>query len=416
MWTEIEPVGRLLAAGADDYVTLDVETRELERRLHIFFRQSALRRMMEDRTTLDDRLVREHRLETLASLTGGLAHDYNNLLSAIQGNAELALMDMTLDAPVRYSLEQINSAAQRAAEITRQVLAFRGSGAAAKGPQALNLSQLIGDISELLRIAIARKCRIEYRLSRTLPLVTGDPLRVRQLVMAGVSSASGALGRQGGLIEIRTSQGDGGDPGQVVLEVRHSSEEGASGAVGARTSGGDGDSALAAAQLIAREQGAELKCASDGSGGTFRVRFVATGGQTPDQAPRPTRGEHGQPAGTILLIDDDEAVRAAAHRFLRRAGYTVFEAASCEEGLAVTSQIAAALDTILVGMNMPGMECRELLQQLRGLRREIRLVVWSGLPEEAAREGLGGLADVAFLEKPAQLGELAGALQRALQS
>ncbi len=417
-WTEIEPVSRLLAAGADDYLTLDLETRELDLRLHIFARQSTLRSTATsaDRALLDHRLVREHRLETLALLTGAIAHDYNNLLSAIQGNAELALMDMTLDAPVRYSLEQINSAAKRAAEITRQVLAFRGSGAKSKGPQLVNLSQLIREMGELLRVAVARNCRIEYRLSRTLPLVTGDPLRLRQLVMIGVTNASGALGRQGGLIQVRTSEGDGSGPSQVVLEVQHSGGAGSSGAVGAKSFSQEIGSGLAAAHVIASEHGAELEWIPNGSGGAFRVKFLSVGGQTPDQELAAAPGGCGQSAGTILLIDDDEAVRVAAHRFLRRAGYTVFEAASGEEGLAVTSQIAAAIDTILVDLNMPGLECRDLLLQLRHVRRDIRLVVWSGLPEEAARERLGDLPDVAFIEKPTQLGELVGALQRVLRT
>lgn len=417
-WTEFDSVSRLLAAGADDYLTLDLETHELDLRLQIFARQSRLRSTTptSDRAPLNDRVVREHHLETLASLTGAIAHDYNNLLSAIQGNAELALMDLSLDGPVRYSLEQINSAAKRAAEITRQVLAFRRGGSAPKGPQPINLSQLVREMDELLRVAIARNCRIEYRLSPTLPLVIGDPIRLRQLVMIGVTNASGALGRQGGLIQVRASVVDGDQPSKVVLEVQHLRNESPSGAAGAKSSSEEISAGLAAAHVIAREHGAELEWVPEASDGAYRVKFLAAVGQTPAQEPGAATNGSGQSAGTILLIDDDEAVRVAAHRFLRRAGYTVFEAASGEEGLAVSSQIAAAIDAILVDLNMPGLECRDLLLHLRRLRRDIRLVVWSGLPEAAAREQIGDLPDVAFIEKPTQLGDLVGALQRVLRT
>ena len=109
-------------------------------------------------------------------------------------------------------------------------------------------------------------------------------------------------------------------------------------------------------------------------------------------------------------------MRVAAHRLLRRAGYTVFEAASGEEGLTVIAQVAAALDAVLVDLNLPGMECRDLLEQIRRMRPDLRLVVWSGFPEEAAKERLAGLSNVAFIEKPAHLGELASTLQRVLRS
>ena len=412
-WADAPSVNSILAAGADDYISLDLETQQLGLRLQIFAQQSE-QRSTTDRTRLDDQLVRAQRLETLASLTGSIAHDYNNLLSAIQGNAELALMDMTLDAPVRYSLEQIKSAAYRAAEITRQILAFRG-GAGVKGTQPVNLSKLIREMGELLRVSVARNCRIDYRLGKTLPLISGDPIRLRQLVMTLVTSASREIGPSGGAIQIRTDNQDGQGISRVGLEVQYARAALATGLPAASDGAADSGSGRAAARVIAREHGAEIAWHANGSGGTHRMDFPGTGDQTVDQDGRGMLGEQGGSAGTILLIDDEEAVRVAAHRLLRRAGYTVFEAASGEEGLAVIAQVAPALDLVLVDLNMPGQECRELLKDIRLVRSDLRLVVWSGFPEEAAREQLAGFSDVAFIEKPAQLGELVGALKRVLR-
>jgi len=173
---------------------------------------------------------------------------------------------------------------------------------------------------------------------------------------------------------------------------------------------------MAAAAVIARKHGTEISSQCNASGATHSVSFAVPSGQSVKQVNGALRAEQGRPVGTILLIDDEEAVRVAAHRLLRRAGYTVFEASSGEEGLLVMAQVAPALDAALVDLNMPGLECRDLLQQLRHLRRDLRLIVWSGFPEEAAREQLAGFPDVDFIEKPTQLGELAAVLQRVLQT
>lgn len=414
-WVDVASISRLLAAGADDYVYINVETRLLDLRLHIFAQQNARRSTTAQRERVEQRLVRAQRLETVASLTGSIAHEYNNLLSAIQGNVELSLLDLTLEGAVRHSLEQINSAAQRAAELTRQILAFRGEGAEPKINQPLHLSKLIREMGELLQVAVFRTCKIEYDLGSALPRVAGDPIRVRQLAMILTANASRALGRKGGLIQIRTGPNEGAAASQVVLEVRYSGAGVRPDAHGASVGSDDSESGLAAARLIARDHGAEFAWIADGAGGTHRIVFPASGGQTPEQESEAIGGESGRSAGTILLIDDEEAVRVASCRLLRRAGYTVFEAASSEEGLAVVGQIAAALDVVLVDLNMPGLQCRDLLLRLRQMRPDLRLVVWSGFPEHTARERLADLPNVAFMEKPTQLGELVGSIERVLR-
>ncbi len=398
-WTDPEPVSRLLAAGADDYVPIDIETQHLGLRLHIFALQCTQRSSDSERLRLEAQLLKNQRLQTLASLAGRIAHDYNNLLSVIQGNAELALMDVSLDAPVRYSLEQVDSAAHRAAEISRQMLTFRGSNSDSKRIRTLNLGQLIRDIGELLRVSVSRNCRIEYRFDKAAPLMAGDPEVLRQLVMIVVENASAALGPGGGLIQIRTRRQEGeGAPG-LVLEVHYS---GSGPAVD-----GDSSSGLAAVQMIARECGTEAVWTMEGAGWTCGMAFPWAGGPEAPSMP----GESGRSAGAVLLIDDDEAVRGAAHRILRRAGFTVFEASFGEEGLAVVAQVGSALDAVLLDLNMPGMECRLLLEKLRRMQPELRLVVWSGCSEEVARERLAGAPDIAFIGKTAKMGELAGALQ-----
>lgn len=414
-WLDFEPINRLLAAGAEDYLPLDVEMPLLGIRLQIISRQSAERSAPVQSASLDDRLLRTQRLETLASLTGSIAHDYNNLLSAIQGNAELALMDLSLDATVRHSLSQINSAAHRAAELTRQIQAFRGNDAASNRSQPLNLNQLIRDMSELLRVSVFRNCRIEYHLDESLPQVAGDPIYLRQLIVTLTMVASGSLGPGGGLIQIRTRRDDAAGSSQVVFEVQHSYAGIRAGQTERLSRTGITESILAAARIIARNHGAEIGWIANGSGGTHRTVFAAIDSPTAERDTSGIAGRQGRSAGTILLIDDEEAVRVAAHRLLRRAGYTVFDASSGEEGLALVAHLAAVLDVVLVDLNMPGMECRALLEDIRRLRPEIRQIVWSGFPEEAARERLSGLPNVAFIEKPAQLADLAGALERVIK-
>ncbi|MBI5281881.1 MAG: response regulator [Candidatus Solibacter usitatus] len=412
-------VQTVLEAGAEDYILDPCGSPDTAIRLQTSLHRYWLRSSAGEQSRLEQRLRRAHHLESLKSLVGSVAHDFNNILSAVQGNAELALMDLTIEPSVRYSLEQIELASHRAAELTRQMLVYSGAAESGTGSVHLSLSQVVREMREILRVSVSRNARLEYRLGRALPLIVGDPVRLRQLVLGLVMNSSEAMGETGGAISVRTGVSDN-SPAEVFLEVEDQgpgipapalphlfdpffSSKGDSRGLG-----------LPAAAAIARAHGGRIEAdPAAAAGARLRVTFpVAAGTQKHDDESLPD--EAARPPVSVLLIDDDEAARVAARRLLRRSGYVVFEASSGEEGLDIFRQVAAALDVAIVDMNMPGLEAREVLSSIRAARPDLRLVVWSGLSEEIARKRLAGISGVAFIEKPAHLGEFVIRLARIL--
>jgi len=156
----------------------------------------------EERQRLQAQLQQIQKLESLGVLAGGVAHDFNNLLTAILGNAELALMDLTPYSPARPSLEEIRKAAQRASELSGQMLAYSGRGRFVVGP--VNLSDLVREVGELLKVSISKKALLQYDLATDLPPIIADAGQLRQVVMNLVTNASEALGDQEGTITLCT--------------------------------------------------------------------------------------------------------------------------------------------------------------------------------------------------------------------
>jgi DNA-binding response OmpR family regulator len=415
-WQDPHHVQTLLTAGADDYCT-SAQMRAVETRLQILAHHSRRNSTDDGEQIRQSLLLQTHHSEALVAITQSIGHDFNNLLAAIQGNAELALLDLKLDGRLRHNLEQIEKAARRAAELTRQVLEFSNSNSTSREVRPLSLSGLIRDMGELLRVSVAGTSRLEYRLGRTLPLLTGNAVRLRQLVLALVGELSKAMGHAGGTIQLRTSLAELDTPPEVVLEidatpVLPSAEDRFSHFFTTADSWLSGNHAAAA--IVDLHHG-HFTIERNAAGGA-RIRIALPMGTThgPD-GQRPAGPAHPEAAGaTVLLIDDEESVRVASQRLLRRAGYTVLEAASGEEGIALFEQVGAALDIVVLDLNLTGMESREVIRQIRELRPDQRIVVWSGLSEEMARAQLAGVNDILFIEKPAQLSDFPLTLGRVL--
>lgn len=416
-WHGGKPIQDLLNAGADDYCPAPAEASAVELRLQVLCHHR--RHLSQDGAAhLRQRLLlQSHHSEALVSITHSIGHDFNNLFAAIQGNAELALLDLRLDSRLRHSLEQIEKSARRAAELTRQVLAFSNKNSTPREFRPLALSNLIRDMGELLRVSVAGTCRLEHRLGRTLPLIAGDAVRLRQLVLTLVGELSSALGEAGGTIQVRTSLAELDTPPEVVLEIdaiptQPEPEYRFRTFFAAPGIWLDGNHAAAA--IVSLHHG-HLTIERNLSGAPrFRVS-LPVGGTHLAPGARPAGPAHPESAGaTVLLIDDEEAVRVASLRLLRRAGYTVLEAASGEEGIALFEQVGAALDIVVLDLNMPGMESREVILRIQELRPDQRIVVWSGFSEEAARTHLDGVSGISFIEKPAQLSDFPLALGRVL--
>jgi len=381
---------------------------------------------------LETQVLQAQKLESLGVLAGGIAHDFNNLLTAILGHANLVLTDMAPEAPARDSLREIEKASTRAAELCRQMLAYAGKGRFVVEPT--NLSRLVEELAHLLHISISKKILLRCQLAEELPAIEADPAQLRQVAMNLVINAAEAIDDTEGVIAISTGVMQCNEdylrgnhlieppaPGQYVyLEVTDTGC-GMDAETRARifdpffttkfTGRGLG---LAAVLGIVRSHRGTLKVESEpGRGTTFRVMFPAS---AKTAAPAGSSG-NAPPwcgTGTILLVDDEEAVRNVAGRMLERCGFAVLRASDGREAVELFRARASDIVCVLLDLAMPRMDGEETYRELRRIQPGVRVVLASGYsdPEIAQRFRGAGLAG--FIAKPYRVEALSAKLREAL--
>ena len=391
------------------------------------------KRMEGERRRFETQVQQTQKLESLGVLAGGIAHDFNNLLAVMVGNAGLARLELPVDSAVQETLRRIELAGLRATELTRQMLAYAGKGQLVVG--RLDLSALVEEMVRLLESAISKKVTLRFALAEGLPAIEGDATQLRQVVMNLITNASEAHGSASGTIVVRTGairasrsylascyvddelpEGD-----YVFLEVSDTGG-GMDAATQARIFDpffttkftGRGLGLAAALGIVRRHRGAVRIRSSAGSGTTFTI--LLPGAALPADAPRPdaetdTRGWRA--SGTVLVVDDEEAVRTTAERILQSVGFSV---RSAPDGRAALETFAARQNEIilvLLDLTMPRMGGEEALRELRRLKPDVRVVLSSGYGEPSTQ--LGPDAATAFLRKPYSPGELVSTVRAVLE-
>ena len=400
--------------------------------------RDALQRAEEDRLRLDERVREAARLESLSQLAGGVAHDFNNLLVGILGNAELALQDLAPSSPVRSRLVAMSSAAQRAAELTRQLLDFTG-----RQPRervALDLAPLIADTIDLARAMISKDVTISFRTEPELRHgVLGDRSQLQQLVMNLVLNASDAVDADDGRIDVSLSlvrfehdsltSESAHEPGWRDLELRTGdyltievSDNGRGIDAEQRhriydpffTTRTDGRGlGLAVVSGIVRSHHGAIRVASEvGEGSRFTVLLPAT--PLPDLEPSVAANYRLHRRPTVLVVDDNDQVREVVGVVLRRAGFQVVAVASGREAISVFASRHATIDCVLLDLTMPDLTGDEVLVVLRAVSPNIPIVLMSGyLPHDPLREAATNAAND-FVQKPFLPDDLVDAVRRSL--
>ncbi|MCE9602315.1 MAG: response regulator [Gemmatimonadetes bacterium] len=387
----------------------------------------------EQSRALEAKLQRTHKLESLGVLAGGIAHDFNNLLVGIVGNAALVQMDVDPASEAGAALEDLRLAAERATELTAQLLAFSGRGASATMP--VDLTAAVEETHTLLKSTIPPRVHVTLALAAALPLVTGDATRLRQLVMNLLTNAADAIGEEGGEITIRTGSEmvdearksalmvDGGVvPGrQVLLEVRDTGCGMSAATLGRifdpffTTKAKGRGLGLAATIGTIRAHKAGLEVTSEpGVGTTFRLLLPIDPTQ-PVTVPVERRSSARLAgAGTILVVDDDAAVRDVTRRLLTRQGFDVLEAADGPTGVKLLIQARDRIRLVLLDMSMPGMDGCETCREMRTAVPTARVVLTSGHSEASLNGRVQGSGIVGFLQKPFDLSTLLRVTKAAL--
>ena len=387
-----------------------------------------------ERKLAEEALRQAQKMESLGVLAGGIAHDFNNLLVAMLGQASLALTQLPPESSARAHVEKAVKAAERAADLTRQMLAYSGRGQFEKRP--LNLNALIQENLHLFEVAVPKNVRLRSESAEPLPLIEGDVGQLQQVVMNLIINAAEAIGERPGTVTVTTGMqavsaeddplwrytGEPLVPGAyVVLEV---SDDGSG--MSAETQSKIFDPffttkftgrglGLAAVLGIVRGHGGGLSVDSEvGRGTRFRLFFPA-GGEAPHESVAPRAASPADTShGLILVIDDEAPVREAVADIFELEGLQVVSAATGAAGIELYRDRAAEIDLVLLDLSMPGMAGDETLRRLREIAPDIRVILSSGYSEKEATQRFTGLGLVGFIQKPYDAASLIAGVRRHL--
>jgi PAS domain S-box-containing protein len=379
-----------------------------------------------ERHELERKLLDMQKLESLGVLAGGIAHDFNNLLTAILGNAQLARLQLQGSSPLQQNLLDIERTSIQAADLCKQMLAYSGQGRLEI--RLLDLNETIRDMSQLLRVSVAKKVQLSFNLAHNLPRVRGDESQIRQVLMNLVINASEAITASEGSIWVSTGVvhraqelfhgiSETGKPEErdyLFIEITDTgcgmSEETQSRIFDPFfttkfTGRGLG---LAAVLGIVRSHGGTLELKSqEGEGTTFTVLFPCDEAKEEE---KPFRDVQSQAVpkwsgeGLVLVVDDEESVVSMTARMLEAFELSVITASDGREGVEKFTAHADAITAILMDVTMPTMGGVEAFDRIRVIRPDVPVLFMSGYMREGELRNLDRATD--FLQKPFRLEDL----------
>jgi len=394
------------------------------------------RQAEEQRQALEAQIQHAQKLESLGVLAGGIAHDFNNLLMVVLGNASVALMSMTPESPGRAHIQDVETAAKRASELVKQMLAY--SGKAQFAVERLNVNILVGEMVHLLEISISKNATLEYHFAEGVPDIEADATQVRQIIMNLVTNASDAIGDKSGTISISTGATecdqatlastylDDGLPAGVYsyFEVSDTGE-GMTPETRAKVFDpffttrfpGRGLGLAAVLGIVRGHKGAIEVHSEPNRGSRFKLLFPtmepAEGKATVTAA---GAGEEPSGGGTVLLVDDDEMVRSVAGRMIEKLGFEVRMAPDGRAALEVFAEHQQEIRCVLLDLTMPRMGGEETLQELRRIDPEVAVILSSGYDETEIAQRFAGKDLAGFIQKPYTAGDLAQKLAESLRA
>jgi len=390
-------------------------------------------RDLTERVRLEERLLQSQKMDAIGHLAGGVAHDFNNLLTIITSYAELALDAVPQNSPLETKIQEILSAARRAAELTRQLLAF-----SRKQPQALrvaDLNQVIARIAKTLPRLIGEDIKFTFTPGEGLGRVRVDPLQIEQVLMNLAANARDAM-PQGGRLQIETSDlrleipspdlkqacvppgryalitvtddGSGIPPEHLahIFEPFYTTKPAGKGTgLGLATVYG----------IIKQNKGFIWASSEPNRGTAFQIYLPCTAGPDPAEVleePRGTFANRG--SETVLLVEDEPAVRRATAEFLALQGYSVLQAKDGVDALAVAGAHGSSIHLLISDVVMPNMSGGELAQELLQLRPNTKLLFVSGYAGKTVLDHKVVDLETNFLQKPFTLQQLSLKIRTAL--
>lgn len=373
-----------------------------------------------ERKKAEQALLHSQKLESVGLLAGGIAHDFNNLLMGVLGNSDLALQQLEKGSKIEAHIQQIKNASLKAAELCRQLLAYSGKGRF--DLSFLDLNAMIQDLMTLLKHSIHKGITLRLNLDPELPAVLGDKVQVQQVIMNLVINSSEAIGGSEGEIFITTKKvradrdylqcehlvQDLREGDYVLFEVKDTG------------CGMDPETlqrifdpffttkftgrglGLAAVLGIVKGHGGAVRVDSEEVVGTTFKILLPSQEQTPPAVEReePAAGDEWQGEGTILVVDDEEAVRAVSELMLPTLGFGVLVTADGYEACEVLRGHEHEVVAVLLDLTMPRMDGAKALRDLRRIKPGIKVLLMSGYDEKEAVNRFTNEGFNSFLQKP----------------
>jgi len=389
----------------------------------------------QERLHLEKKIQHRQKLESLGVLAGGIAHDFNNLLVGVLGNAEMALLDLDTDSPTKSHIQDIQKASERLMELSNQMLAYSGKGKFVV--QTLDLSALVAEIVELLKVSVSKKLELRLRLPDRLPPIKGDRSQIHQIIMNLITNAAEAYDEGYGVISVRTellsatrqiledyTMADEFPEADYVMLTVSDNGCGMDKETKHRifdpffttkfTGRGLG---LAAVLGIVRGHGGAIKVQSEVKKGTTvnvlfpcETREVPT---APDDCLDESRSFQGQ--GLVLLVDDEEAVRDTGTKLLNHMGYDVLTAVNGIAAVQRVQEHAGQLDCVMLDLTMPKKDGLGTFHEIRRICPQLPIILCSGYHLEGIKSQLGAKSLTHFLQKPYRYQALVQIMKDVLQ-
>ena len=414
-------------------LNLSLERRVAERTAEIVSANNGLQKEIAERKLVEDQLRQSQKMESIGTLAGGLAHDFNNLMTAVTGYSEMALRGLELTNPVRSKIDEIKKAGERAASLTRQLLAF--SRKQVLQPKVLDLNTVVIGMSKMLPRMIGEDIELRIELAASLDRVEADPGQMEQILMNLAVNARDAM-PNGGLLTIETrnvyldgnyasrhavvqaghyamlSVSDNGygmdhETQAHIFEPFYTTKE-----VGKGTGLG-----LSMVYGIVKQSGGTIWVYSEeGKGTTFKIYLprIDEVGMTEELGESSIAVQRGNE--TILLVEDEDIVRNLSKEILEDYGYAVVTAPNGQEGIRICRAFDGQIDLVITDVVMPQMSGRELAENVSVLRPDARVLFMSGFTNDAVvRHGVL-VDDLCFIQKPFSPDALALKVREVLDS
>jgi signal transduction histidine kinase len=394
------------------------------------------RQAEEERQRMEEKLRHTQKLESLGVLAGGIAHDFNNILTSILGNTDLALDDLSPDSPAHDFIGEIQKGAKRAAELSHQMLAY--SGRAKFVIENIDINEIIKEMAHMLEVSISKKHNIKYDLAENLPSIEVDINQIRQIIMNLILNASEAIGDNSGVISITTEAGECDKDCFRKMYLDDELPDGLYNFIQVADTGvgmdeetikkifdpffttkftGRGLGMSAVLGIIRGHKGAINVESKPGKGTIFTVLLPPSGKESTTTKPdRQETAASWRGHGTILVVDDEEIVREVGKDMLEAIGFNVITAGDGQDAVEIFNDRSNEIDCVLLDLTMPRMNGEECFFELRKIRKDIRILIYSGYSKQETAQKFIDQEVNGFLEKPFQLKTLQDSMRKVFES